>query len=161
MIKRSSGQAAGARSDTSRSLGEEVREYYRTVLRQLPWLGSGSSDSLRTLGITSCYSGEGVSTVAAQLAVTAAASGDRPVLLVDCNLARPSVEQTFKVDPTPGLAEALLDNGQIAAGIQPSPVANLSVLPAGKPNGSLAQAYDSAVLSQVIEVHRFKPCGAL
>jgi len=75
-----------------------VREYCRALLRRLEWPSGGSSRSLRTLGVTSCTGGEGVSTVAAHLAAAAAAWGTYSVLLVDANLLGPSVHETFQVE---------------------------------------------------------------
>ena len=73
---------------------------------------------------------------------TAAASYDtqnnRRVLLVDANLARPALQRTFDVDLSPGLAESLFDDRQLAEAVRPSPVANLSILAAGKLNGNPA-----------------------
>jgi len=133
---------------------DEVREYYRTLLGCLPWGGSGSCSTLRTLGITSCARGEGVTTVAAHLAVTAACAGNHQVLLVDSNLARPSAHRTFGLNPGPGFAEAVLEGGRLPAVIQASPVANLSILAAGQPDGDPAPAYDSPALPAVVEALR-------
>jgi len=134
----------------SRGYGEEVARYHRTVLRSLNWPGGDCGCSLRTLGITSCYSGEGVSTVAAQLAVTAA-SYDRRVLLVDCSLERPSAERTFRLRLGAGLADYLLEDQELPACIQTTGVENLSVLTAGRSNGRLADAYDAAGLVHLVE----------
>jgi len=131
-------------------LRERLREYYQSLLSRLGWPGSRSARALRTLGLTSCSSGEGVSTVASQLAATAATYGDRQVLLVDCNLSRPSVQQTFEVDLSPGLAEVLRNDRQLADAVQSSPVANLSVITAGDLDGAVAKAYDSAGLFEVV-----------
>ena len=105
----------------------------------------------KTIGITSCYSGEGVSTVAAQLAVTAASSGEHRVLLADANFARPSTERTFALEPGPGLGEVLLRGEDLSSLVRPSSVANLSVLTAGQLNGESSPAYDAGSLGGVIE----------
>ncbi len=60
------------------------------VLRRLGWPAQGP-DGVRTLGLTSCHSGEGVTTLAAHLALTAAAQEAGPVLLVDANVAQPGL----------------------------------------------------------------------
>ena len=130
------------RNDPANQLfGCEVGEYFQTLLSRLPWIGNGSTHPVQTLGLTSCYSGEGVSTVATQLAIAAASCGNHQVLLVDFNLIRPSVQRTFGVNLSPGLAEVLLDDGKLETGIQSSSVANLSLLTAGASDRDLAQAY--------------------
>ena len=136
----------------AQSLGEEVRGYCQTLLARLPWSnGADRSRHLQTLGLTSCYSGEGVSTVAAQLAVTAAGRGQQRVLLVDANLARPGVHRTFGVDLQPGLAEILSDPEGLPAAIQPTGVAGLSVVAAGMPEESPGEALDCAALAGVLD----------
>lgn len=131
---------------------DDVREYYRTILRQLDWPASGDDGRLfSTLGVTSCYDGEGVSTVAAELAVAAACGGDRRVLLVDGNLPRPSLADRFGVAPGPGLAEVLLEQQDVEQAVQTTNVPHLSLLPAGDPCGAIQRAYDSAQLAPVIE----------
>lgn len=154
-----------------RNFCTEVRQYYRTLLRQLDWPGNGSSRVLRTLGVTSCCGAEGVSTIAAQLAATAASWANYQVLLVDANLVRPATQRIFGVSLAPGLVDFLVhetnvggdgeslpvanevavDDDQLAAALQPSTVANLSILAAGRPTGSSAWAYDSADVRILIE----------
>ncbi len=62
---------------------------------------------LRTIGVTSSYGGEGVSTLAANLAFAAAADGSGQVLLVDANLAHPTLHETFGFPQSPGFFEFL------------------------------------------------------
>ena len=130
---------------------DEVRQHYRSLLCRLPWSGSGAADPIVTLGITSCYSGEGVSTVACQLAATAASTAEQRVLLVDSNLTRPAAERTFELEPGAGVAEVLLEGRNPLACIKPSPVRNLSVLAAGRLNGQAGRAEHAAGFAEMIE----------
>ena len=130
---------------------DELRRQCQALLCRLPWPDRGAADLLRTLGLTSCASGEGVTTVAACLAAAAASCGRHRVLLVDCHLARPKVHRMFGVRPYPGLCEALAGFGRLPEMIQGSPVRNLSVLSAGKANGDPAAAFDAADLAGVLE----------
>lgn len=144
MIKRSTDRGVrGRRAPVS----SEIMAHCRTVLQQLPWPSEGS---LKTLGVTSCLDGEGVSTIAAQLAATAADFG-RPVLLVDANLRHPSVHRTFKVDAAPGLVEVLADGSEIGPAIQSSSVRYLSILSAGKSSGDWDEAGSSVHFGSLIE----------
>jgi capsular exopolysaccharide synthesis family protein len=59
------------------------------------------------LGITSCQRGEGVTTVAANLAVALAQEGNNRVLLVDGNLAHPSLHKVFGTKEVPGIISSL------------------------------------------------------
>ena len=60
-------------------------QHCQMILGHLNWPGGSG---LRSLGVTSCLSDEGVSTVAAHLAATAASSDNGPILLVDAYVYR-------------------------------------------------------------------------
>lgn len=132
-------------------LRDNAREYCRTLLYRLPWHGNGSKSPLGTLGITSSCGGEGVSTVAGQLAETAASAGMGHVLLVDANHVRPSVHRRFEVSLAPGWNEVLADAGQLSTAVQPSSVANLSVIAAGGLGSGPALPSDQDALSDLLE----------
>jgi len=151
MIQHATVGAAASGLPATLDCSAEVLAHARTILAGLSWPGNDSGGALRTLGLTSCRSGEGVSTIAAHLAVAAAACSDQPVLLVDANLASPSVQRTFGVQLAPGLAEVLSGGGQLPEVIQASPVARLSILAAGRWNERAGPAYDGAGLAGIIE----------
>ncbi len=92
------GSAAPSDVAADRQFPAEVRRYHEAILHRLDWPGNGSSDKLRTLGVTSCSRGEGVSTLAAGLAATAAVLGDARVLLIDANFAAPAAHATETED---------------------------------------------------------------
>ncbi len=143
----------------TRAFSDEVAEHYRTVLRELNWPSPQSRHTLRTLGVTSCYSGEGVTTVAAQLAATAAGSGKHHVLLADANLARPGVHRVFDTELAPGFAEFLDHDGEVfvltddnqPACICPSGVPQLDILTAGNAVENRSRLYDSTGLADALE----------
>jgi Mrp family chromosome partitioning ATPase len=162
MIARSA--EPGTRAARPRDLfPDEVLEPYRLLLSQpglapsAPPAGGLSSAPQagtpcgRTLGLTSSASGEGVSTVAAQLAVAAARFGMGRVLLVDANLARPAAHRAFGLDPGPGLAELLLEGQARADVLQPAGIEHLAVLTAGRLGGRLAQAQEALVQGAILE----------
>lgn len=118
-------------------LSAAVRDYCEGLLCRLLWSEGASSQAVQAIGITSCQSGEGVSTVAAQLAVAAATSGGLRVLLVDANDQRPSVHQTFGVPAEPGWSDVLRDPSKASLAIQPSGAERLSLLTAGDRNNRM------------------------
>jgi tyrosine-protein kinase Etk/Wzc len=100
--KKGEGETAGltALSDP-RSVGAEAFRSLRTALH------FASSDRGRRITlITSSFPGEGKSTVSANLGVTLTQTGAR-VLLVDCDLRRPSLHERFGQDKVPGLTEII------------------------------------------------------
>jgi capsular exopolysaccharide synthesis family protein len=128
--------------------GAEVREHCQAVLDQCSW--PGSEHPVRTLGLTSCCRGEGVSTLAAHLAMTAASYDAGRVLLVDCDLAHPSVAARFGAAACPGLAECLRSGERDGELFAATPVEGLWVLPAGRLRGSPASAFGSPRLAELV-----------
>ena len=92
------------------------------------------------MGITSCRTGEGVSTIAASLATAAASWGNCRILLVDANIAEPSAHERFGVSLYPGWANILQNVDMPDKNIQPSSIFNLSVLAAGRRDSQTASA---------------------
>jgi Mrp family chromosome partitioning ATPase len=145
----------------------EVQQHYRALLRRLGWPASEHSP-LRTLGITSCFRGEGVSTVAAQLAATAAATPAQRVLLVDANLRPNAAPRSFGFSSQCGFADAVLAGNNDALEILATRIPNLSVVTAGAAKGKVDHVYDSPGLAGFVEelksefdliVFDLPPCG--
>ena len=70
-----------------------------------------------TVMVASAEDGDGKTTIAASLARAAALSGDR-VLLVDCDLDRPTIHGLFGGNDTVGIANVLLDKADSERAIQ-------------------------------------------
>jgi capsular exopolysaccharide synthesis family protein len=134
------------------TLPEGVRESYQTLLHRIGWPGGEKTGLLRTLGLTSSDPGEGVSTVAVQLALTAVAGGQQRVLLVDANWGRPTLHRWFNLPLEPGLADVLLHPGATADAVHGTAVPNLAVLCAGRVPGNAV--LDGAELSEALEAVR-------
>ena len=81
--------------------------------------------------VSSATSGEGKTTLSAQLALSLARTGRRTVL-VDFDLRRPSFDEVFGVPLTPGVSEMLRGQNAVAELVQQSTTENLSVVTAGQ-----------------------------
>jgi Mrp family chromosome partitioning ATPase len=130
---------------------DEVQHHYRALLRRIGWPSADAVGGLQTIGVTSCLSGEGVTTVATQLAATAAAIQKRPVLLVDANILRPATQRVFQLRPAAGLADAVAAGSLDAIEFQHPPVTNLSVLSAGSLSEEPEHVFDSPALAGLID----------
>lgn len=124
-------------------------EPFRMLWRRLHFRGNGAV-KLQAIGVTSCLHGEGVSTVAAQLAAAAASAG-QPLLLVDANLDRPALHRFFQLDLSPGLADALCQGASFEELVQPTTRANLSLLTAGTTEAGLALCWESGTLTALVQ----------
>jgi capsular exopolysaccharide synthesis family protein len=85
----------------------------------------------QVIAVTSCYSGEGVSTFATNLAANLVRQGGGRVLLVDANMIKPMVHRVFALSQSPGFADLFQDPNQ-SNGIKPSSIKNLDILPSGQ-----------------------------
>ena len=105
---------------------------YRSVRASLRFATQGEGD-LCVLGVTSAVASEGKTSTNLNLALACAAAGER-VLLVDCDLRRPSVHRYLDLEQSPGLGEALAQAGGPGWRESIRRIANfdLDVLPAGK-----------------------------
>jgi capsular exopolysaccharide synthesis family protein len=83
------------------------------------------------LGVTSCYPGEGVSTIAANLAQSLIKEGNGRVLLVDANLRHPSNHLIFDLALSPGLSDILFKEHENLPVIHTLPKQGLDVLTSG------------------------------
>ncbi|MEQ8790491.1 MAG: CpsD/CapB family tyrosine-protein kinase [Pirellulaceae bacterium] len=122
--------------------------HYEALFRQLRFLQGGAAPP-RTVGVTSCKSGEGVSTVAVNLAICGAGSGCR-ILLVDANTMSPSLARTLLVAPRPGLADLLSGEAALEECIRPTTTERLSILPAGPLSAADRADFDWSRLEEII-----------
>lgn len=82
-----------------------ISEAYRTLRTNIQF--SNFDNNIKTLLITSSSSCEGKSTVASNLAISIAESKNK-VLLLDCDLRRPSIHKKFNLSNKNGLSNLLI-----------------------------------------------------
>lgn len=87
---------------------------------------------LKWLAVTSAVSGEGKSSVCAQLAVSLARATGGPILLIDGDMRAPDVHDLFGTRLEPGLAETLTGQCRLDEAIVTTINEAVHVLPAGK-----------------------------
>ncbi len=87
---------------------------------------------LRTIVVTSSRSREGKTLVAINLSVVMAQDLERPVLLIDCNLRKPCVDEYLGLKSEKGLSDVLSGGAQIGEVLVSTDIKNLTVLPAGQ-----------------------------
>jgi capsular exopolysaccharide synthesis family protein len=119
------------------------------LLHQLGLGSQESPNSIHAVGLMSCTSGEGVTSIAAPLAAAAARHLQLRTILVDCNLNRPGVHRIFGVEVNPGLRSALSNPAGLNEFIRPTAVENLSILTAGEIKAAALQHCGSPNLSHV------------
>ncbi|MBM3999598.1 MAG: CpsD/CapB family tyrosine-protein kinase [Planctomycetes bacterium] len=122
------GQPGAASFDTA-SLG--LGDYYRALYSQVRNALRIAEPDSATVGVTSCVSGEGVSTVCQSVAIAAANQLRRPVLLLDAKeSSRAPVGATAQAA---GLFDILAGTAQPADCVRPGTARDVFVLSAGTP----------------------------
>jgi non-specific protein-tyrosine kinase len=122
-------------------------EAYRTLRTNL--LFSSLDRPLHTILATSTAPDEGKSTTLANLAVTMAQSEQR-VILVDCDLRRPSLHTLFGLNNDVGVTSMILAQDDAPIPLQATGVAGLSLLASGPLPPRPADILGSRRMEQVI-----------
>jgi succinoglycan biosynthesis transport protein ExoP len=109
------------------------------------------TDRLHTILITSSIPGEGKSTVARNLGCMLSLHGSR-VLIIDCDMHKPTLHSSLKIRKTPGLAELLTNKERLVDAVTKVPtLANLYVLPAGRKVQQPANLLGSSRMAEVVK----------
>jgi len=104
----------------------------------------------RSLIVTSVAPGEGKSFVAANLAISVAKAIDRHVLLMDCDLRRPTIHSLFGLGRTEGLSDYLTRGTSLPTLLQKTKVPKLTILPAGNLPHNPAELLSSERMADLI-----------
>ncbi len=138
-------------------LTNENRAEYIEALRLIRTRLERQLEDKKVLMVTSSVSGEGKSTVAANLAISMALKG-KNVILVDCDLRNPSVHEIFNLsEEYPGLIPVLRGEVKLRDALYTvtdkdgEPV-GLRLLPGGEPNNKLVEILGSEPMKKLIEV---------
>lgn len=105
-------------------------EAVRSLRASLKFLITGDPP-VQVLAATSCTPGEGKSLTNIDLALAFARAGRR-VLLIDCDLRRPSVHRYLRLERSPGLAEVLEGRVEFTQVVRRDVLERLDVLTAGE-----------------------------
>lgn len=100
--------------------------------------------------VTSAAPAEGKSTTAANLALALAASGAR-VALIDADLRKPRVADTFGIEGAIGLSDVLVGRVRLSDALQPWSLGKLFLLASGTLPPNPAEALGSAAMSRTLE----------
>lgn len=113
---------------TSKNPKSRSAEAFRTLRTNIQF--SSLDKELRSIVVTSSGPGEGKSTVMANLALTMAESGKK-VILIDCDLRKPSIHKKMGITNSTGLTNILVQNVKKQECIFKTTVDNLFILTSG------------------------------
>jgi capsular exopolysaccharide synthesis family protein len=127
-------------------------EQYRSLRTRIKRVESGRP--LRAIAVTSPAKGDGKSLTAANLALTMAQEFQQRVLLIDCDLRRPTVHRLFGLSDGPGLGDVLMNMAELEHALVALPDHHLTVLPAGLPPSRPAELLGSSAMRRLLDTLR-------
>lgn len=122
-------------------------EAYRSLRTNIQY--SSFDKKYQTLVVTSSNPGEGKSTVSGNLALVLA-QGDSKVLLVDCDMRRPSVHKKFRISNTYGISDLLVGNKKMES-VAHKYNDNLTIVSSGKIPPNPAEMLGSKAMIAFLE----------
>lgn len=114
-------------------LSADLRTIKRPLLRNAFGGGATEIEHGNIIMVTSALPNEGKTYVSVNLAISLAMEMDTTVLLVDCDVLRPSVSRVLDVPVKPGLVDYLLDERvELSDVLLKTNIPRLTILPAGR-----------------------------
>lgn len=134
----------------------QIADQYRVIKRPLISNAMGKGPSLIKNGnlimVTSALAGEGKSFSAINLALSIATELDNTVMLVDADVARPSVLRMLGLPASPGLLDLLVgDVDDLSSVLLKTNIDKLTLLPSGTPHLRATELLASDAMSQLIK----------
>ncbi|MCY8908213.1 CpsD/CapB family tyrosine-protein kinase [Bacillus atrophaeus] len=124
-----------------------VAEQYRTIRTNIAF--SSVQTNLRSILVTSSVPGEGKSFSAANLAAVFAQQ-EKKVLLVDADLRKPTIHETFQLENVTGLTNVLVETCSLSETVQQTPIDNLYILTSGPTPPNPAELLSSKAMGDLI-----------
>lgn len=122
-------------------------EAYRSLRTNIQYLSI--EKEIKSIVVTSACPGEGKSTVLGNLALSFAQNG-KSVIIVDCDLRKPSIHEKFNISNLCGISDVLIGRETLDTAIQNYKI-NLDILTSGKIPQNPAEMISSTSMSNLLE----------
>lgn len=122
-------------------------EAYRTLRTNIQY--SSFDKEIRSIVFTSSEPGEGKTTTAANFALALAQDGKK-VILIDCDLRKPSVHKNFRVSNNNGVSDVLVGKAEITKTIY-NHESGLHILTSGKIPPNPSEMLGSKLMGKLLE----------
>ncbi len=138
-------------SATRSRIADDFRVIKRPLLANTQSQPPQSIKDANLIMVTSALPGEGKTFVAVNLAVSMAMELDRTVLLVDADVARPSVLSRLGLPPAPGFLDVLADSSmQLSDVMLRTNISKLGILPSGVPRHQATEILASEAMNRLL-----------
>ncbi|MHB1052254.1 MAG: XrtA-associated tyrosine autokinase [Thiobacillus sp.] len=133
-------------------IAEEFRIIKRPLIANAFGQGTARVKNGNLIMITSSLPGEGKSFCALNLAISMAMEMDRTVLLIDADVAKPSIPEYLGIQADKGLLDVLQDKDLKLSDVMiRTDIAKLTILPAGRTYKRATELLASAAMTRLIE----------
>jgi len=132
-----------------------IADEYRVIKRPLISNAMGRGAAALTHGnlimVTSAMSGEGKSFTSVNLAMSIAAELDHTVMLVDADVARPSILRMLGLPHGPGLLDLLEGKAEMSGVLMKTNIDKLTILPSGTPHARATELLASDAMRLLLD----------
>lgn len=140
-----------APGDESCPQAEQFRMMKRPLIRNAAALKEQGQSRPNLIMVTSALAGEGKSFTAANLAMSIASEVDHSVLLVDADVARPSLPRLLGFRADAGLLDVLEGRAMLADVLLKTDIDKLTVLPSGAPRPRATELLASETMRSLLD----------
>ncbi len=112
-------------------IADQFRVVKRPLIRNAMGKGTAAITHGNLIMVTSALEGEGKSFTAVNLAISIAAELDNTVMLVDADVARPSILPMLGLPSSRGLLDVLEDSAELSSVLLRTNIDKLTILPSG------------------------------
>jgi exopolysaccharide/PEP-CTERM locus tyrosine autokinase len=131
-------------------VADEFRVVKRPLLTNAKKKGENAPANANLIMITSAVAGEGKSFTSINLAMSIAAELDHTVMLVDADLARPSLPRMLGVEEGPGLLDVLNGTAEMSSVLLRTNVEKLTFLRSGTPHPRATELLASEAMQRLL-----------
>lgn len=135
-----------AANEPSSQIAEEFRKL-KSILVKL----TKQETFNNTLIVTSAMAREGKSVTSVNLAISLAQEFDHTVLLVDCDLRKPSLHKYLGIEPEKGIYDCLVEGVDIGEALVKTPMKKLTLLAAGSMRANPGDLFSSQTMKELVK----------
>jgi protein-tyrosine kinase len=132
-------------------IADEYRVIKRPLISNAMGRGAAALPHGNLIMVTSAMSGEGKSFTSVNLAMSIAAELDHTVMLVDADVARPSVLRMLGLPDGPGLLDLLEGKAEMSGVLMKTNIDKLTILPSGTPHARATELLASDAMRLLLD----------
>jgi len=132
-------------------IADEYRVIKRPLISNAMGRGAAALPHGNLIMVTSAMSGEGKSFTSVNLAMSIAAELDHTVMLVDADVARPSILQMLGLPAGPGLLDLLEGKAEMSGVLMKTNIDKLTILPSGTPHARATELLASDAMRLLLD----------